>query len=156
MQLSQHFSVEEFMRSSAATRLGIDNAVPAALLENAAIVARMMENVRQFLCDKVGKEIAIVVSSGYRCPALNRAVGSAGTSDHLLALAMDWRAPTFGTPTEIATALAPFVTRLGIGQLINEFPDADGWVHTSAKIPTNPNNRIITIKRLGTVVGIVS
>jgi hypothetical protein len=66
---------------------------------------------------------------------LNAAIRGAKNSDHMQAMATDWIAPAFGTSLEIAQALAPYVNELGIGQLINEFPGAKGWVHTSIKKP---------------------
>lgn len=155
MQLAPNFSLAEFVASQTAARRGINNSLPPELLENAKASAAMMQRIRDHLSQLAGRDIPINVSSGYRCPALNIAIGSAPTSDHSQAHAWDWSAPAFGTPTQICTALAPEVGTLGIGQLINEFPESGGWVHTSAKMVSRAVNRIITIKRSGTFVGIV-
>lgn len=66
-------------------------------------------------------------------------------------MAVDFKAPGFGTPYDIAKALAPKVGELGIGQLIHEF---GSWVHVSTRRPSNEVNRIITISSRGTEVGI--
>ena len=153
--LSQHFSVEEFTASETATRMGIDNDLPVELLDAARETARLHERIRDYLKHLVGREIPILTTSGYRCLALNRAVGSGDSSDHLIAAAMDWRAPSFGTPTEICKALASQVSVLGIGQLINEFPDRNGWVHTSTKATAKVVNRVITITQRGTFAGVL-
>ncbi len=154
MKLTEHFTLEEFTRSATAARLGIDNSVPPELMDNVIETARMQERIRARLCALAGRDVAMRQTSGYRCRKLNRAVGSNDGSDHELGDAGDWEAPDFGTPTEICVALAPFVDELGIGQLIDEYPDRDGWVHTSRRLVANPVNRIITITGAGTRPGV--
>ena len=155
MNLSPHFSLQEFCRSDTAQRLGIDNDLPAALLPAAKVTAAMLERIRDHLSAVAGKPIPIILTSGYRNPATNKAVGSGPTSDHLEAAAADWRAPAFGSPTDICRELAPLVGSLSIGQLINEFPSATGgWVHVSTRVPTKAVNRIITITRAGVQAGV--
>jgi hypothetical protein len=70
------------------------------------------------------------------------------------AQAVDWHCPAVGRPIEVCRLLESHVDRLGIGQLINEFPGASGgWVHTqTAKV--KPQNRIITITTAGVKPGI--
>lgn len=155
MNLSPHFTLAEFCASGMASRLGITNELPADLAKAARATCEMLERIRQHLGDLAGREVPILLSSGYRCLPLNRAVGSKDSSDHPLAAAADWTAPRFGTPTEICEALAPLVSVLQIGQLINEFPDRNGWVHTSTREPSKAINRIITITGRGVSVGIL-
>jgi hypothetical protein len=155
MQLSANFSLDEFCRSSTATRLGITNYLPADLLGNAKQTAEMLERIRAHLSKLAGKPIPMIITSGYRCFALNRRLGSSDSSDHVQALAADWEAPAFGSPTDVCRALQPMVEFLKIGQLINEYPDRDGWVHTSVKLPAKTINRVITITGRGTNVGIM-
>lgn len=154
MNLSPHITLAEFTASSTAARRGIDNTLPDRLMANALATAAMLETIRAYLSKLAGKDAPIIVTSGYRCLPLNRAVGSSDTSDHTKAMAADWRAPAFGTPYEIAKALAPLVEKLGIGQLIHEFPGPNAWVHTSTRTPTKPVNRVITIRPTGTELGI--
>lgn len=150
-RLSAHFSVGEFVASQEATRLVIDNRLPLRLLADACRTAAMLERIRSHLSALAGHEVPLVVSSGYRCLRLNRTLGSKDDSDHVVAGAADWKAPAFGTPIQIATALAPQVAVLGIGQLIHEFGE---WVHTGRRIPVNPADRVITIDHLGTRSGV--
>lgn len=150
-QLTQHFSETEFTASDTAARDNIDNSLPRDLLKNATATCMLLERIRFVLSERAGKDIAITISSGYRCPKLNTKIGSGVTSDHLLANATDFKAASFGTPYNIATALAPLVDSLGIGQLIYEF---DSWVHISTVKSKNPVNRVLTINRNGTTVGI--
>ena len=155
MKLSENFTLAEAVRSQTATRLGLDNTPTPAKIERMRETAAMMERIRAFLSTRAGRPVPMHVSSWFRAPAVNRAVGSGPGSDHLTGEAVDWEAPSLGTAFEVARMLAPFVDDLGIGQLINEFPDRDGWIHTSRLRPARPANRIITIKHSGTVVGIV-
>lgn len=154
MKLSEHFTLAEFTASSTAAERGIQNVLPAVLLEEAKRTAQMLERIRAELSAMRGRDVPILLSSGYRGFELNRAVGSSATSDHIKAMAADWAAPTFGTPYEIAKALAPLVRGLGIGQLIYERPGRTAWVHTSTRIPTAPVNRVITIGPAGALLGI--
>ena len=150
--LSPHFSLEEFTASDNALRMGVDNSLPAELMANARATADMLERIRVHLISLRGHPVPIVLTSGYRCPQVNRAVGSKDTSDHRHAMAGDARAPDFGTPFEVCMALAPVVSLLNIGQLIYEF---GSWFHVSTRIPDKEANRIITINKHGTFAGIV-
>lgn len=154
MNLSPHFSVAEFVASQEACRRGINNDLPVELLANARRTAEILERVRAFLCAQVGKDAPITLTSGYRCQALNAALGSKPGSDHTLALAADLICPTIGRPTDVAKLLARHIDELGIGQLINEFPGAGGWVHIGLSTPANPINRIITMTAAGVTPGI--
>lgn len=151
MKLTAHFTLEEFTASETAARRGIDNTLPPALQQTAVDTCEMMERIRTQLARLAGREIPIVVTSGYRSAALNVAIGSGPGSDHPRAMAVDFKAPAFGTPFEVATALAPLVSEIGIGQLIHEF---GSWVHVSTRRPAKEVNRIITISARGTVAGV--
>lgn len=152
MNLSPHFSLEEFTASDTAARKGIDNSLPATLILEAQRTCEMLERIRSRLSRLVGQEVPIIVTSGYRCMELNRAIGSSDSSDHVRAMAVDFKAGRFGSAFQIARLLAPLVTDLDIGQLIHEYGQ---WVHVSTRRPDKQINRIITISRRGTEVGIV-
>lgn len=151
MQLTPHFSLAEFTASDTAARWQIDNSLPANLLTTAVQTCGLIERIRAELTRLAGREIPIIVTSGYRSPALNAAIGSGAGSDHPRAMAVDFKAPAFGTPFEIATALAPRVSELGIGQLIHEYGT---WVHVSTRTTDKAVNRIMTISSRGTVAGV--
>lgn len=152
VRLSEHFTVGEFTFSETAARLGIDNRLPELLYSQARATCEMMEQVRQYLSEIAGREVPILPSSGYRCLLLNREKRSKDSSDHVAACAIDWRAPAFGTPLQIALTLAPKAAKLGIGQLIHEF---GAWVHCGRRVPLEEINRVITIDSLGTRAGIL-
>ena len=151
MNLSAHFTLDEFTASDTAQRLSINNDLPLELLSSAIESAGMMERIRGHLGMLAGKPIPITVTSGYRCPELNRKIGSSDTSDHRKAMALDFKAPDFGTPLQVCQALAPVVSVLGIGQLIHEH----AWIHVSTRTPDKIINRIITAQGRDYVPGIV-
>jgi zinc D-Ala-D-Ala carboxypeptidase len=146
-----HFTLAEFSASDTATRLQIDNALPEHLLPNAESTLLMMERIRAQLCQLAGRDVPIRISSGYRCLALNWALKSASTSDHVSACAVDWTAPAFGSPYEICLVLLRHQAALGIGQLIHEY---GRWVHTSTKRAA-AINAAITITHAGVQAGIL-
>ena len=152
MNLSTHFTLSEFIESDTANRKGINNDLPLTLTANAKNTCEMMERIRAHLSSISGKPAPILITSGYRCALLNRAIGSSDTSDHTLALAVDFKSPVFGSAHAVALALAPVVSVLGIGQLIYEF---GSWVHVSTRIPDKVINRIITINKRGVHAGIL-
>ena len=146
MNLSPHFTLAEFIASDKAQALGINNALPPELMPNAQQTAEMLERIRAELGTRAGYTVPIKLSSGYRCQALNAAVGSGIGSDHLRAQAADFSAPAFGTPLQVCRVLAPLVSILNIGQLIYECPRPDRrWVHVSTRVPAKLVNRVITI-----------
>jgi zinc D-Ala-D-Ala carboxypeptidase len=150
----KHFDLDEFCASGMALRRRIPNHLPADLEPHAWATLAMLERVRAFLSAKAGRDIPVFISSGYRSPQLNAAVGGVPSSDHVKACAADIRAPAFGSPLQVAQALAGHVDELGIGQLINEFPGSGGWVHLSTRKPEKALNRVITITAQGAVVGV--
>lgn len=150
MKLSPNFSRDEFTFTQ---HRNIDNSLPLGYETNAMATCQMLERIRSLLSHLAGRPIQIFVSSGYRSPELNTAVGGSSTSDHMYANAADWTAPDFGTPFEVCTALKTQTANLSIGQLIHEY---GRWIHTSTRIPKKLMNTIITISKAGIEVGIHS
>jgi zinc D-Ala-D-Ala carboxypeptidase len=154
--MTPNFTLSEFTQSKTAVKRGIDNTLPPELQNEAFATLSMMENIRAYLSDLAGHEVRIYISSGYRTPELNAAIGGDPKSDHMKAAAVDWTAPDFGTPIEVAKALQANMDNLGIGQLINEFPSSRSpWIHTSTKTPELAINKVITITAQGAIPGVV-
>lgn len=84
MRLSEHFTMDEFIQSDTARQKRIDN---TPTYEAAANLALLVNNVLEPARKEYGKSITI--NSGYRCPALNRAVGGVATSQHVRGQAAD-------------------------------------------------------------------
>jgi zinc D-Ala-D-Ala carboxypeptidase len=116
-QLTPHFAAEEL---SCTQHREFDNTPPPEVVGTLRLTAARMEQVRRLLGDRV-----ISVSSGYRCRALNRAVGGARTSAHLTGDAVDFNCYGFGDPLAVCRALA--ASDLAFDQMIEE----GTWVHIS-------------------------
>lgn len=135
MRLTPHFSLEELAASPMAVRHGIENDPPKdadnAIRRNLMRLAVALETVRAILGDA-----PILISSGYRCPDLNRLVGGAPTSAHMEGRAADWHAPKAGTPRQIAERLRFNAHRLPDGcKIIMEF---GRWIHLQVAQETPP------------------
>lgn len=152
----KNFSLPEFTASAIAKARGIDNSVPDALEPQAWSTLQMMQAIRDHLSASAGRDVPIVMTSGYRSPDLNAAVRGSPTSDHVKAMAVDFRAPKFGSPTQLVRELSKHVDALGIGQIILEYPErgSGSWVHVSTRKPAKQLNRVITITSAGTFVGV--
>ena len=84
MRLSEHFTLEEFVRSRKAQARGIKNEPPAEAVE---WMKQLVKNILEPLRQAWGQPI--FVNSGYRSPELNRVVGGARNSQHRLGQAAD-------------------------------------------------------------------
>ena len=123
MRLSPHFTLEEMIASDTANRLGICNKAPSGVVKNLGFLA---SNLLEPLRTLVGKPICI--SSGYRCEALNKAVGGSVTSQHRYGQAVDIQ--VFGlSPKSLYTIIKN--SNLQYDQLILEKTKYAEWVHVS-------------------------
>ena len=116
-KISRYFTLQELTVSQYATRKGISNIPTGQDMTNLVMTAAKMDEVRQLL----GKPI--YVSSGYRNPAVNLAVGGSATSSHTSGLAVDFVCPEFGTVKEVFDAIRK--SSLRYDQIIDE----GGWCH---------------------------
>lgn len=84
----KYFSIEELCNSSTAKRKGINNSPSLEHKENLILlIKKLLDPIRE----KYGKPITI--SSGYRSPLLNAAVGGSPTSNHSMGCAADCVCP---------------------------------------------------------------
>lgn len=116
-KLTAHFALEEL---ACTQHREFDNMPPPDVVETLRATAASMEGIRSLLGSRV-----ISVSSGYRCRALNRAVGGARTSAHLTGHAVDFNCYGYGEPLAVCRAIAG--SNLAFDQLIEE----GRWVHIS-------------------------
>lgn len=124
----KYFSIDELTHSRTAARLGIDN-TPSP--EAAAQLRLLVEHVLDPLRQAWGRPIA--VTSGYRCPQLNKAVGGVPGSQHLLGQAADIVA---GSPRDNARLYKLLQQlQLPVDQAIDEH--GHQWLHVSH----GPRNR---------------
>jgi zinc D-Ala-D-Ala carboxypeptidase len=134
-KITPGFWLSEFLQSDTATRLGVDNTPDAAALANIrTLLAPGMQSVR----DCLGQPVFI--SSGYRSPAVNRAVGGAANppSQHTTGQAADFKCPAFGLPITLARYLVAHGGEVHFDQLICE----GTWVHIS--FSPKPRGHVLT------------
>lgn len=117
----KYFTIEEMTKSSTAKANGIDN-TPSD--EGVLKLQKLIEAVLDPLREWYGKPIRI--TSGYRCEALNKAVGGSDTSQHRLGEAADI---TVGTKKGNKKLFEYIKDNLPFDQLINE--SNFSWVHVS-------------------------
>lgn len=136
MKLSPHFTLEEMTRSQTAARRDIanepDDAAVAALK---TLCVEVLEPIR------VHFDRPVIVTSGYRSPELNRAIGGSRTSQHSQGEAAD-----IVVPGVAVIDLAQWIHRnLNYDQLIYEF---GRWVHVSYRAG-RLRSQDLSAKRIG-------
>ena len=134
MNLSPHFTLDELTHTD---HREIDNTPTQAEISNLQQLANFLEEVKTVLGGK-----PIMISSGFRCKALNDAVGSKDTSQHRTGFAADFRVPGM-TPDEVVRAV--IASGIGYDQIIREF---DRWTHIS--VADNPRKQALIIDKSGT------
>ena len=128
MQLSKHFQLHEFEKSSTATRLGIKNKAGSGEIKNLTDVCyEILEPVRAKFDEK-----PVIITSGYRSEALCEAIKSSKTSQHTKGQAVDFEIAGVSN-LEVAIWIE---NNCNFDQLILEFWKEEegansGWVHCS-------------------------
>ena len=134
MKKIKYFSLSEFLNSATAKRLRIDNTPSFEVVENLNKLADYLDVIRE----KVGKPI--LISSGFRCPVLNKAVGGVSNSQHQKGLAADLICADMETLEKVLRETG------GFDQLIKEHRKGSKsfWYHVSVT-PRNgkPRQQII-------------
>lgn len=142
-KLSKNFTYEELVKSATATRLKINNTPNKEQHDN---LKKLAETVLQPIRDKYGKPL--IVSSGFRCEKLNKAVGGAKSSQHCKGEAADIR--TVSDSIADNKALFNFILEMinkeeiKVGQLIDEY--GYNWIHVSLPRVGKMNNQILHIR----------
>ena len=124
MSLTKNFTLAELTYSTTAKARGIDNSLPPYLMRNAQALAERLQLIRDTL------DVPITISSGYRCPELNKAVGGTKSSQHQLCLAADIHAKGY-TAQELFELISG--SNFGFDQLILEKIGGKEWVHISVQ-----------------------
>ena len=136
MKLSKYFTLEEFIRSNTADRMGIDN-VPKdeKVIEN---LRHLCFEILQPLRDYVGAPVHI--NSGYRCPELNEAVGGVKNSQHCRGEACDIR---IASPKQGREWAAWIEDNCRFDQMLLE-RNKNGavWLHVSCKRDAEANRQV--------------
>ena len=141
IQLTEHFKLSEFTRSGTASKYNIPNVPNEEQIANLkALCVNVLEPLRQWY----GKPI--VISSGYRCPAVNNhpEVRGATKSQHMKGEAADLHLPSIAIGRQWLEYILEF---LAYDQVIWEH-DKYGhyWIHISFK--RNGKNRQVYLPNL--------
>ena len=124
----KYFTFHEFERSETARSLGIDNRMPELIEAHVVeLVDCLLDPLRE------AWDAPLVVSSGYRCPELNDAVGGSKTSAHLAGWAADL-VPESGDGRGVQELVNFTVewltaTSLPFDQMIDERSGGRRWLH---------------------------
>ena len=128
--MMEYFTMGEFIRSDTAAKLGIDN---RCKMEHVPNIKALVANVLDPLRKAYGKPIRI--TSGFRCPKLNKAVGGSPTSQHMSGMAAD----IVGTPNTVAENTRLFYLIQSLELPFDQLIDEKGmrWVHVSFCLKKN-------------------
>ncbi len=118
----KYFTINELTRSTTARLNGIDNTPSQQVINN---LTALVDNVLDPLREAWGKPIH--VNSGYRCPALNKAVGGVPASQHMLGEAADITAGSREANRQLYSLMRQL--KLPVDQAINEYDFR--WIHVS-------------------------
>lgn len=140
MNLSPHFTLDELTHTD---HRELDNTPNQDEISNLQRLANFLEEVKTVLGGK-----PVMISSGFRCKALNDAVGSKDSSQHRVGCAADFRVPGM-TPDEVVRAI--IASGIGYQQIIREF---DRWTHISVpnQADETPRKQALIIDKQGTRV----
>tara|TARA_R100001460_G_scaffold41877_1_gene77767 strand:- start:1225 stop:1698 length:474 start_codon:yes stop_codon:yes gene_type:complete len=151
MQLTKHFSLQEFTKSQTAERMGIDNTPPDDIIPKLSFLAtQILEPLRE----KIDKPI--LITSGYRCPKLCEAIGSKPTSQHTKGEAVDIEAIGMSTLNLAEMIINHFDFDQVILECFNKDKGLDsGWVHCSLTSGENRKEVLTYTKAKGYQKGLV-
>ena len=161
MNLTEHFTLEEFTYSDTAKRLGINNEPPMVMIGTLKHTCQyLLEPLRALLNIKyVGriinkktvKSVILKITSGYRCEKLNSKVGGKENSQHKTGEASDIEVIFIFTDGSkqvlnymaLFADIKQFVTDslLSVDQCIQEKSGNSVWVHISYSIMGATKNR---------------
>lgn len=133
MMLSEHFSLDEFVNSATARAMNIVNSPSSSELANLRFLCReVLEPARRVMGEPIH------VTSGYRCLALNRAVGGVARSYHVRGLAADIHIESAAHASRLADALnaQPYCDLILV-----EHAHGASWLHVQAR-KLSPRHRV--------------
>jgi uncharacterized protein YcbK (DUF882 family) len=145
MKLSEHMTLAELCK----TNTGIENVPSEAQVENLKRLCRWLERLRRRWNDLyaddggVGMEEPLIVNSGYRSPAVNKAVGGAPTSNHLTGCAVDIRVAGLEQLLRYAVILLDISdeSKEDFDELLLERNGAVMWLHFAVR-PSGNRRRV--------------
>lgn len=126
MQITTNFSLLELISSETAVRKGINNNPNQDVIDNLKrLFIKIVQPVRDWYKQPIN------ITSAYRSPTLNKAIGGSATSDHCFGNAVD-----FTVPKEDYKKVFYYIKdNFEFDQLIWEFGDDNtpNWIHVSLR-----------------------
>ena len=144
MKLSEHFGLAELTKTS----VNIANVPNEAQVENLKRVCRWLERLRKRWNDKYGDgDDPIIINSGFRSAAVNKAVGGVPTSNHLTGCAVDIRCIGMEQALRYAAILLDIsdMSREDFDELLIEQRRSVIWIHFAVR--PSGNRRKTNFKR---------
>ena len=142
--LSEHMTLAELTK----TNTGIANVPNEAQVENLKRVCRWLERLRKRWNDKYGDgDDPIIINSGFRSAAVNKAVGGVPTSNHLTGCAVDIRCIGMEQALRYASILLDIsdMSREDFDELLIEQKRSVIWIHFAVR--PSGNRRRCNFKR---------
>lgn len=124
MEDKHYFTIKEMTYSQTAWELGINNTPTKEIKENIKELISWLDPLREAWGSP------IIVSSGYRCHKLNKAVGGSETSVHMIGYAVDLY-PKNGRFESFCQFVKEYVQNndLSYDQIIQEKAGKTKWLH---------------------------
>ena len=147
-KITPHLSYNEVIKSETAFRRGINNEPTDEHLDNIRTIATIIfEPLREIVSSERGTSTPIRLTSCYRSPDLNKAIGGSSTSDHCFGRAMDIDIDGMYRPDDLTNADLFYIIEeeLSFDQLIWEFGDEDNpaWVHVGYRSRSENRGQIL-------------
>lgn len=133
-----NFSIAELVQSSTAEQLKINNNPPSIVKVHLTETITLLECIRAEWAEYCERHDlgtpAIRITSGYRSPELNKAVGGVKNSAHVMGYAADLQ-PVNGKQDEFERFFATEFSLMGYAfdQIIIERSKSSRWVHVGYK-----------------------
>ena len=144
VKLSEHMTLAELCK----TNTGIENVPSEAQVENLKRLCRWLERLRKRWNDKYGDgDDPIIINSGFRSEAVNKAVGGVPTSNHLTGCAVDIRCIGMEQALRYAAILLDIsdMSREDFDELLIEQKRSVIWIHFAVR--PSGNRRRCNFKR---------
>jgi hypothetical protein len=151
-RLSQHFTLGELCKTSVKTA---DGNIPSHVhIENLKRLCSWLERLRQKYNLNIKEKIKnkndepIIINSGYRSPAVNKAVGGAQNSNHLTGCAADIRCLGIEQALRYATTLLDISdeSKEDFDELLIEKSTKSIWVHFAVR-PMDNRRKVKFLKK---------
>lgn len=147
INLTEHFTLFELTKTSRLDFQEKNRLITGDQIFKLIELSKLGEKVRDIL------QVPLNVTSGYRCPELNRAEGSTDVSQHLKCEAMDFIPVGIDIGNAFRTLWKHIRDRkLSVGQLIYETASRSygiaSWIHISMGVPYRNEKRCNQILKM--------